>query len=52
MGAASSSGHALPDFNLVRTRRDLARIINEAADPLEVKKEIMEEEQQEPMGWF
>ncbi|MFO0006102.1 MAG: hypothetical protein ACK559_33765, partial [bacterium] len=50
-GAASGSGHPLPDLNQVRTRRDLARFINEAADPLEVKKEIMEEEQQELMEY-
>ncbi len=50
-GAASGSGHPLPDLNQVRTRRDLAKIINEAADPLEVKKEMMEEEQQESMEY-
>ena len=50
-GAASGSGHPLPDLRQVRTRRDLARIINEAADPLEVKKEIMDEEQDETMEY-
>jgi hypothetical protein len=50
-GAASSGGPPLPDLNQVRTRRDLARIINEAADPLVVKKEIMEEEHQELMEY-
>ena len=50
-GAASGSGHPLPDLRQVRTRRDLARFINEAADPLEVKKEIMDEEQDETMEY-
>jgi hypothetical protein len=50
-GTANGSGHSLPDYNLVRTRRDLARIINEAADPLVLKKEIMDEEQQETMEY-
>jgi hypothetical protein len=40
-----------PDYNHVRTRRDLARIINEAVDPLLVKQEILEEQQQEPMDY-
>jgi len=42
-GAAKTPGHPPPDLNRVRTRRDLARLINEAADPLLVKQEILDE---------
>jgi hypothetical protein len=50
-GAARADGTHPPDLNHVRTRRDLARIINEAVDPLLVKQEILEEQQQEPMEY-
>jgi hypothetical protein len=42
-GAAKTPGHPPRDINHVRTRRDLARLINEAADPLLVKQEILDE---------
>jgi hypothetical protein len=47
-GAVRASGSPPPDLN--RTRRDLARVINEAADPLLVKQEILDEQARaEPM---
>jgi hypothetical protein len=51
-GAAKVSGSLPPDLNRVRTRRDLAKVINEAADPLLVKQEILDEQAQaEPMEY-
>ena len=51
-GAARASGTPPPDLSRVRTRRDLASVINEAADPLLVKQEILDEQAQvEPMDY-
>jgi hypothetical protein len=50
-GAAEATGTPPPDFTKIRTRRDLAIIINEATDPVAVKQEILEQQQTEPMEY-
>jgi hypothetical protein len=50
-GAAEVTGTPPPDFTKIRTRRDLAIIINEATDPVAVKQEILEQQQTEPMEY-
>jgi hypothetical protein len=50
-GAAEDTGIPPPDFTKIRTRRDLAIIINKATDPVAIKQEILEQQQTEPMEY-